>query len=60
MSRYKSGDIVKYLYDDKDEEFTIINYEKLHRLTIYQLENKNGIRHDCLTPSRLKLIKRLI
>jgi hypothetical protein len=60
MSRYKSGDIVKYLYDDKNEQYTIINYLKLHRMIIYKLENVNGIQHECYTPSRLKLVKRLI
>jgi hypothetical protein len=60
MSRYKSGDIVKYLYDDKNEEYKVINYTKLHRMIIYKLENVNNEEHECYVPSRLRLVKRLI
>jgi hypothetical protein len=60
MSRYKSGDIVKYKFDESSEYFEVIRCEKLPKLTSYELEDVNGKRHDCYYPNKLKLVKRLL
>jgi hypothetical protein len=60
MSRYKSGDIVKYKFDETSEHFEVIRYYKMPKLISYELEDINGKRHDCYYPNKLKLVKRLI
>jgi hypothetical protein len=60
MSRYKSGDIVKYKHDDINTPYLILGYKKYHRMTMYLLEDINGTKHDCYYPNKLKLVKRLL
>jgi hypothetical protein len=60
MSRYKTGDIVKYKFDENEELFEVIRYDKMPKLISYELEDKNGKRHECYYPNKLKLVKRLL
>jgi len=61
MSRYKSGDKVKYkeIYiSGESEVFTVVKYRKYYKMTEYTLESDKGERHDCYYPNQLQLVKR--
>ena len=60
MSRYKSGDIVKYKYESQPEIYEVRKHYQYGKLAWYELEDEQGIRHNCYYPNKLKLVKRLI